>query len=401
MGKHSRPIRLLTLTTLFPNRCQPRHGIFVANRLRRLCATGRLEATVVAAIPSFPGAYRESAAAAATEHVAGFDVHHPRYINIPGIGMRLQPRFLAHALLGELRNGGMAGAEFDAIDAHYFYPDGVAAVRVAHELDLPLVITARGSDINLIGDIPFARERMVEAANRAQALIAVSAALARKMVQLGMPADRIHILRNGVDGEMFAPFPKVEARNRIVLDNRYRWIAGVGNLVPDKGFDLLIRAVSMLDDVRLLIVGDGPLRGSLQTLARSMTPGRVEFRGNMAQPELRYVYAAADVLAVPSLREGWPNVVLEALACGTPVVASAVGGIPEILREDAPARMVRDRTSVAWRDALKHVLNAPLPVDVVRRYALEFGWDEVIGRQCGVYESMVTSGRPPTESTAS
>src|SRR5438034_4489470 len=152
-----RPIRLLTLTTLFPNGPEPRHGIFVANRLRKLCDTGRVEATVVAAVPSFPGAYRSCAEVPAVETVDGFDVRHPRFFNVPGLGMRFQPSSLSRALLDELRDMRVDASSFDVVDAHYFYPDGVAAARVAHALGRPLVISARGSDINVIADIPFAR----------------------------------------------------------------------------------------------------------------------------------------------------------------------------------------------------------------------------------------------------
>jgi hypothetical protein len=124
-----------------------------------LCDTGRVAATVVAAIPWFPGAYRDRAAIAATETISGLQVHHPRFINVPN-GMRIQP-ICSPALIDELRRIGADTSSFDVIDAHYFYPDGVAAARIADELGLPLVISARGSDINLIGRIAFARERML------------------------------------------------------------------------------------------------------------------------------------------------------------------------------------------------------------------------------------------------
>ena len=163
-SRRGQPVRLLTLTRLFPNSERPRDGIFVANRLRKLCDSGRVSAEVVAAIPWFPGFYRNVREVPASETVLGLTVRHPRYLQIPVVGMRIQPIPLAYALVRELRRNGMNADRFDAIDAHYFYPDGVAAAWVAQELRLPLVITARGSDINAAGNLAFARRRMLRAA---------------------------------------------------------------------------------------------------------------------------------------------------------------------------------------------------------------------------------------------
>ena len=382
----TRPVRLLTLTTLFPNSRQPRRGIFIANRIARLRATGRVDCRVVAAIPSFPGAYRETAGVPESEQIHGLPVRHPRYLHVPGVGMRIQPDALARALLEDLRIHGDDARRFDVVDAHYFYPDGVAAARVAAELGLPLVISARGSDVNLIADTPYALRRMREAANQAQSLIAVSAALAQRMASLGMPRERIHVLRNGVDSEVFYPVSQAEARARLGLRDGTRYVLGVGNLVPEKGFDVLVHAVAKLADTRLVLLGEGPLRGALGALAERAAPGRVEFRPNMAQSELRNAYSATDVLGLPSLREGWPNVVLEAIACGIPVAAANVGGIPEILTSDAPGTIVDSRDPDAWAAALDALLEAPRSHADVRAYALRFGWDGVVAEQCGLYE---------------
>ncbi|MEP6657199.1 MAG: glycosyltransferase [Betaproteobacteria bacterium] len=385
--KERPPVRLLTLTTLFPNVVAPRHGIFVANRLRRICDTGRVHSTVVAAVPWFPGAYRSALGVPRAESLSGFSVFHPRYFQVPGVGMRMQPVTLAWALLAQLRRQGLAASSFDIVDAHYFYPDGVAASRVADALGLPLVISARGSDINLIGGMPFARRRMLRAADRAQALVAVSAALAEKMAALGMPAERTHVLRNGVDMDVFSPLAQPQARAHLSLDERGPLVLGVGNLVAEKGFELLIRAVSLLPATRLLIVGQGPLRRALRSLGDTVAPGRVEFRDNMPQSGLRIAYAAADVLGLPSLREGWPNVLLEAMACGIPVVASAVGGVSEIVGRGAPGTVLSDRTAPAWATALRAMMGTLAP-EQVRQYATRFGWEEVVLKQCTLYEEI-------------
>jgi glycosyltransferase involved in cell wall biosynthesis len=385
------PVRLLTLTTLFPNSVQPRHGIFIATRLRRLCETGDVASTVIAAVPRFPGAYRTETRVPASEETMGLTVHHPRYAHVPAIGMRLQPRMLAAGILGEIRRRGLGADAFDVVDAHYFYPDGIAASHVARELGLPLVISARGSDINVIGNIDFARRAMVAAARSAQATIAVSRALAERMKTLGMPADRIHVLRNGVDTNVFAPMARDRARQSLGLAGEAPLVLGVGNLVAEKAWDLLIHAVARLPAARLAIVGDGPLRGTLEALARDVAPGRVRFLANMSQPELRVAYAAADVMGLPSLREGWPNVVLESLACGTPVIASRVGGVPEILLQGSPSLVLDERSAEAWASAIDTLIDARHPPSAVHAYAAAFGWDEVVAAQAALYRRIATS----------
>jgi glycosyltransferase involved in cell wall biosynthesis len=174
------------------------------------------------------------------------------------------------------------------------------------------------------------------------------------------------------------------------LDERGAWVLGVGNLVAAKGFDLLVRAVALLPRVRLLIVGEGPCRNDLRALAEAIAPGRVEFRDDMPQADLRFAYAACNVLGLPSLREGWPNVILEAMACGTPVIASPVGGVPEILGPDAPGLLIAERGPDAWASALRDLLEAPPAPETVRKYALQFGWDEVVDRQCALYEAVAS-----------
>jgi glycosyltransferase involved in cell wall biosynthesis len=391
----------LTLTTLFPNAANPRHGIFTANRLARMRDAGCIDPLVVAAIPWFPGAYREISPVPYEETIFGMAVGHPRYPNIPGIGMRVQPAFLARALLRELANRGADGSSFDMIDAHYFYPDGVAAARVARRLDLPLVITALGSDINVIGAIRFAQRAMLGAADAARACIAVSAALASSMAQLGMDKERIHVIRNAVDGEVFHPVPKSEARRRLDLDAHCHWVLGVGNLLPVKGFELLIRAMPCVAGARLLLVGEGPLRKDLDALAAKIAPGVVEFRANMPQSELRFAYSACDVFALPSVKEGWPNVVLEAIACGAPVVASPVGGVPEILGDGSPGKLVAERSAEAWAEALSAMLARSMDPQEVRQYALAFGWDEVVAAQCALYEDVLDASEAHKRERAS
>ncbi|HET7313029.1 glycosyltransferase, partial [Salinisphaera sp.] len=320
----NRPVRIVVVTSLYPNSAQPRHGIFVEERLRGLVQTGRVEARVIAPVPWFfskhPrfGRYAQMAAVPSREVRYGIPIEHPRYIVLPKIGMTWVPRAMARAVAPGLQRLRDQGFEFDLIDAHYFYPDGVAAARLAQRFKRPLTITARGADINQIAHMAIPRRQIRQAARRAGALIAVSEALAHGMRRLGLPDDRIQTLRNGVDLIRFAPRDRVTARAELGLSGRGRegrvWLC-VGHLIERKGMHVALDALAQADDVTLLLVGDGPQAGALRARAERLgVSGRVRFEGAVAHDDLPTYFSAADVLMHAAGSEGMPNVVLEALA---------------------------------------------------------------------------------------
>jgi len=389
------PVRLLTLTTLFPSAARPRHGIFVETRLRQLLATDAVRAKVVAPVPWFPsgaGVFGEYGALARTpraEHRNGIEVAHPRYFMLPQLGMGWQPRALAWAAEREIRRLAQSGFEPDLIDAHYFYPDGVAAAIVARRLAKPLVITARGSDINRIAQLERPRRQILAAAQSANRVIAVSEALKQAMVALGIDPARIVVLRNGVDLELFRPADRAEARRALGFTGS-KVAVSIGNLVPEKGHDVFVDALASLPGVEGLIVGEGPERRRLSELIRRRgAAGRIRIVDAMPQERLRIVYNAADALVLASAREGWPNVLLEAMACGTPVVATAVGGVREIVAEPAAGRVLESRDSAALAHALTELLASPPDRNAVRRYAERLGWDEVVRAQLELFRTVL------------
>ena len=278
------------------------------------------------------------------------------------------------------------GFDFDLIDAHYFYPDGVAAATVAAGYRKPLIITARGSDINVIAQLPGPRRQMLQAARSASAIISVSAALKAKMVDLGMDAERIFVLRNGVDMSVYAPVEQAQARAVLGLAHG-PVVASVGNLVPGKGHDLAVQSIARLDDVVLLVVGDGPQRASLERLARELGIGsRVQFTGELLPQQMPTVYSAADLLVLASSNEGWPNVVLEAMACGAAVVAADVGGVREILTAGVGGTIVLERSAEAFAAAINDRLTRVGERAAVRAFASQFSWDEVVRQQTELYQ---------------
>lgn len=372
---------LVTFSALFPNAAQPRHGLFVEARLRELRRHAPVRARVVAPVPWFPfaserfGHYGRLARVPARERRDGVDVAHPRYPLVPKVGMHIAPRAMAWGSRRAVAAAIAAAEASPVLDAHYFYPDGVAAAHLAERFGLPLVITARGSDINLLADFPRVRRRMLWAASRAQRLVAVSAALAARMGEIGMPEARIRVLRNGVDLDTFRVTDRRAAKAATGIDGPL--VLSVGNLIELKGHHLVIEALARFPDASLVVAGEGPKLSELQALAtRIGVARRVHFVGSVPQTALVEYYNAADMLVLASSREGMANVLLEALACGTPALATAVGGNPEVVAAPEAGRLLAARTAEAIADGMAALWREPIERAATRRYAETFSWRE-------------------------
>ena len=391
-------MKILLFSTLYPNAAQPHHGVFVENRLRHLLAGDGVEARVVAPIPWFPsanprfGAYAEFARAPGAEVRAGIPVVHPRYPVLPKIGMVPAPVLLYLAARASVRRLLAEGFDFDLIDAHYIYPDGIAAALLAREFGRPFVMTGRGTDLNLIPRYRLPRRMIRWAAARADGLITVCDALAEDLAELGVARARVRVLRNGVDLAQFSRDPARRAELRAVHGLDGPVVLSVGHLIERKGHDLAIRALVDLPGAHLLIAGTGPLARPLKELAESLgVAARVSFLGGVPHAQLKGYYAAADVLVLASSREGWPNVLLESLACGTPVVATAVDGTPEVVRAEVAGRVVAARTPAAIAAGLADVLARRADPAAVRAYAEDFSWDATSAGQRALFAEILAA----------
>jgi teichuronic acid biosynthesis glycosyltransferase TuaC len=381
---------VLTFSTLYPSTARPEHGIFVETRLRHLRASGRVEGEVIAPSPWFPFAsagfrrYATFARVPGRETRHGILVHHPRYPLAPKFGMTSAPFALYAATLPLLRRLIRQGRRFDLIDAHYFYPDGVAAVMLGRRLRLPVSITARGSDLSQIADYAIPRRLMLAAAARAAGLVTVCQALKDRLVELGIDEHRVRVLRNGVDLDLFNPRHRADARERLGLTQPT--LLSVGHLIERKRHDLAIRALARLRQCRLLIVGEGPLRHCLETMARDTgVADRVSFLGQVRQERLPAIYGAADILVLSSSREGWANVLLEAMACGTPVVASNVWGNREVVRSPAAGILVEQGNAEGIAEACALLLSRPPAREATRAYAAQYDWSSTTRGQLELF----------------
>jgi len=391
MPDTSPDISILTVATLFPNSQQPSHGIFVETRLRHLVSSGKVKAHVLAPVtwaPPLLPAFRKVRQVPDHERRNGLDVEHPRYVVIPRIGMNLAPHTLYRAMRARLRRLLGQDLKIDLIDAHYFYPDGVAAAWLAQEFNLPLTITARGTDINLIPDYARPRRLILEAAERAGAVITVCQALKDRMIELGAEGEKITVLRNGVDLQAFRVKDREALRARLGVKGFV--LASVGLLIERKGHHLVIEALKDIPDATLLIAGSGPDRQQLENLASRLGVGsRVRFLGSLDREAVCDVYNSADALVLASSREGWANVLLEAMACGTPVIGSNVWGTPEVIARPEAGLLLKNRDAKSIVEAAAELRRSPPDRAATRRYAEQFDWQASTDGQLALFRSLI------------
>ena len=393
--KPSKRLHILVFSTLFPHVGEPTQGIFVENRLRHLLKDEEVDATVIAPVPWFPfkngvfGKYGRAAKADYVEVRDGLTIYHPRYFVIPKVGMMLTPIFLAYAakkmalrLIGQ-------GVNFDLIDAHYLFPDGVAAAELARKIKLPFTLTARGSDVTQIALMSRPKPLILKACSAAKQVITVSQSLKEKLVAIGASEHNISVLRNGVDSEKFRPVANARSQifEQLGLDPGKPTILYAGWLIQRKRVDIVIDAISNLPNVQAIIVGDGPLRRSLEMRLKTQNlESRIKFTGQKTPQEMPSYFSAVDVLCLPSEREGWANVMLESMACGAAVVARRVDGATELIVGDAPGQLVDGDDPIAYANAIQSILLDLPKRDFVRSFALQYSWRSTSAKQMEIFE---------------
>ena len=372
-------MRVLVVTKIFPNAAEPLSAPFNRQQFAALARHCEI-VDVLATIPSFPGARlmkRWSSAGRLSEvpardTIAGLPVRHPRTLFVPRLGHGTWgPLYVASLAPHLLRYRGAV----DVVLASWAYPDGFAGVVAARLLGVPAVVKLHGSDINVNAKLPGPRRQLAWALPRAARVVAVSQPLADEVAALGVDRARIALVRNGVDAELFHPRDRAAARAALGLPQDAHIALYVGNLKATKGVLDLVTAFALVEDraARLVMVGGGDERAAID--AAAARDPRILVMGPRPLPEVPQFLAACDVLALASWAEGTPNVVLEALASVRRVVATAVGGIPDLIDAPLLGELVPAKQPVALAAALTRGLAQPYdPVAVAARGA-RGGWD--------------------------
>ncbi len=394
-------MRILTFASLFPNAMDPNFGIFIFQRTSHLAQRQGNAVEVVAPIPYAPRFLQGTArgpfaAIPLTDVIGDLQVHHPRYFLVPKVSMPLHG-LLIYAGCKHFVTRLHQQQRFDCIDAHYVFPDGLAAVLLGRSLGIPVVVSGRGTDIHTFPGFTTVRPQIRWTVRHAAGVVAVSDSLAQAMRDLEPTLKDVHVIGNGVDTRRFFPEDKIAAREKLGLHPESRVVVSVAALRPVKGPDLLVRAASLLKkslaDCKVLFVGAGPELAALQQLAQQLDCADIcQFVGPVPNEKLKTYFNAADVSCLASRQEGWPNVILESLACGTPVVATSVGAVPQLLA-NPDLGIIVDPTPEALCTGLSRALQQPWNPETISAFAQGHTWENVAARVEAVLKRATESVR--------
>ena len=373
-------MRVLVVTKIFPSSTQREIGLY--NR-QQFAALGKLcSVAVLGLIPWYPGSrwvdrlMGRGGAAISPSHeiIDGLNVRHPRVLSVPKVGQAVAGWTYALSLA---REAWRFRGSVDVVLGAFAYPDGWAALTIGRWLQVPVVVKVHGSDVNVYGQVPRLRRRVSRVLGRAAAVVGPSDVLVRRCVELGASPECARVIMNGVARELFHPRNRQHCRQELRRPLERRILLFVGRLEAAKGVLELLDAFESMTrshpDLDLVLVGDGVDRSRCENrVAAKHLPAH--FAGSCSQEQVALWMGAADVLALPSWREGTPNVVLEALASGRRVVASAVGGIPAIVDRASLGELVSPRDSQALAKALTGVLSTPYDAELVARAACFGDW---------------------------
>ncbi len=401
----SRP-KILVLSSLFPRKERPFAGTFVKERMFRLGK--HLPVTVISPVPWFPlqslfrmikPGYRLGACK--TEIQQGVQVHFPRFLALPGIGRCFDGFFMALSCYFLVRKW-----DFDIIDAHFSYPEGSAASWLAKWCHKPFSITLRGTEVPHSQEV-VRRNQLISSWDQASHIFSVSTSLKQLAVRLGAERQKISVVGNGVDCQSFYPVEREQTRAGLGIKEQDQVLITVAGLVPRKGFHRVINLLPQLPaNVKYLIVGGESAEGDYSEVLRDLVKrlslrDRVLFLGPTEKAKLKPLLSAADLFVLASSNEGWANVILESMACATPVLASDVGGNKEVICQPELGAIFPLDDEHALLEGVKRCLEKNWSAQPLLQYAAENSWDHRIKQLKSRFIYMHQSNQQPLPGLAS
>jgi glycosyltransferase involved in cell wall biosynthesis len=373
--------RLVFVSNLFPDRSQPYFGLDNATVLHALVREHGWDIRVIGARPSLsPGDYLGKGSRWMARE--GDEAFAPRYVATPytpkigGLTNRVLMREALRAPLRELRQT----FPFDVVLASWLFPDACAVAELATSMSVPSVLITQGSDTHQYLAMPMRRRQILRAIERCHGVIARSGDLAKRLASAGAESAKLHTIYNGVHTDVFHPGDPTEARRELGLDPTANVFLFVGNFLPVKNPALLVRAFAEYRKASagttsvLLMAGKGPMQAEMKALAESLgIAASVRQTGPLTSVQIARHMAAADALCLSSVNEGLPNVILEAMACGLPVLSTKVGGIAEVL-DASRGVLVPEGDLAAYAAAMPRVLRLRDQRTSIAEFGTQFTW---------------------------
>ena len=389
-------MKVLSVSHLFPNRFSPNYGIFVKERVKAV--SENIDSKIIAPLPYFPmiGFFERYKGINRIERIEKFDnvfVHYPRHIVIPKY-FKFIDGYLYYLSMNAFFSRMIKDYHIDLLDLHWVYPDAYAGLKWAKRFKKKIIVTVRGDKSICYFERSIRKRLLIKTLRSVDHIIAVSTDLRNKVVsEYGVDDNCVTVIPNGIDTRNFFLIDKKEALKLCGLERGKRYILSLSRLSKEKGLEYLFRAFSFLNctDLILLVAGSGPLKGELFKLASDLNiSNNVRFIGEVDHNEAYKWYNAADVFCLPSIGEGCPNVIIEALACGTPIVSTRVGGIPDLVISQDYGLLVQPSDAISLSRALEIGLGKDWNRFNIAEHGARNTWGQVADRVINIYEKVVS-----------
>lgn len=384
-------MKILVLTDVFPSKEEPTLGVFVYELSKAISCKNQV-------IIIHPQIWNPSGVIFRKKdnyynHFNDIEVYRPKLFVLP-IGDRLFFRAIIFFLVSlplviRLRRKFC----FDLIHAHMAGPAGFAAVLLGMIFREPVIVTAHGSDIHSFPKHFFLKQLVIFTLKRASWIVAVSRSLKDLILKMVTMQKKLSIIRNGSRQETFFPIDKIKTRRSLNLPVEKKIILFIGSLIPRKAVDVLLRAFACMNkkDVILLLIGKGDSELELKDLTKELhIETHVRFIGSKKHDEIPLWLNACDVFCLPSHREGFPTVIVEAFACGRPVVATKVDGVPEAITNDTVGTLVEPGNTEELAAALNKALEKEWDYQAIAEYGKRFSWDTIAEEYTELYKNVIS-----------
>ncbi len=394
-------MNLLIITNLFPTPADHERGIFTLQLVKRLQKHANV--TVVCPLPWFPkinflnnikvfNKWSTFSNVPLKYIIDGVEVHSPKYILLPKISENIHDKLMMAGIIRYVRKL-HKNIHFDAVNSQWLYPDSVAAGKITKKLQIPHIPTGLGCDVNLDIYQPVKGNKILDMLHHSRAITVVSNGLKEELIKNNIENNKITVIPNGIDIDKFKILNKDECRKNLNIPKEQSVILYVGRLSEEKNVSTLIKAASKLiktnQTLHVYLVGDGPLRSELELLANKLgTLKNIHFIGKIVHDLVGTWMGATDYFCLPSLREGCPNVILESLGCGRPVIASNVGAIPDIVTNESGILFTPEDVT-GLTNALSTALRTNWNEEIINKSVKNLSWENAAKKYTNVFISAI------------